>query len=347
MSFKILAPRAVEEAYHRIKNYVTRTRLIESPELNNLLGSRIKFKLETEQIAGSFKVRGALNALLKLQELNKLPKEIAAFSSGNHAQGIAWAAKELRIKATIYLPEYTAKFKQEAVKKLGANVIVTKTRQEAEDLVIEHEKKGGYIIPPSDHDLVIAGNGTVCYEALQEMVNVDAVFAACGGGGLVSGTYLATKVISPKTKVFAAEPSIANDAAQSVKNGSIVRFKDSPKTIADGARTLGITPRIFHYLKQIDGFYEIDEEEIIFWATYLSELFKINCEPTAALAMSAAYRWLQTQTSKKEVLVILSGGNIEVGHYNKTNNNIVDMVKKLQSNSLITSIAKKLDIAYS
>lgn len=311
MPFKILAPRAVEEAYLRIKNHINRTEIVESAHLNEQLNHRIKFKLEVNQKVGSFKVRGVINALLKLKEQKALPSEIVTFSSGNHGCAVAWACQNLNIKATIYLSQDTDQFKQQLLRDLGANLIITNSRQVAEDLTYQHTLKGAYELPPSNHDQIIAGNGTACYEALQEMISPAAIFASCGGGGLVAGSYLASRMFNPISKIFAAEPLIANDVARSLRANTIYRFKNSPKTIADGARTLGITERLFYYLKRIEGIFEISEAEIIFWAKYLSNLLKINCEPTAAISMAAAYQWLKNQPTRKEVLVILSGGNTQ------------------------------------
>jgi threonine dehydratase len=311
MSFSILQPGVIEEAYKRIQSHVRNTNLVESKELNQELHHDIFFKLETEQKVGSFKVRGVLNTLLSLQEQNKLPHEVVAFSSGNHGQAVAWAANALNIRSTVFLPQNTSLNKQHATSNYGAHVVMTKTRQEAEDLVKEKELQGCYAIPPSDHDLVIAGNGTACYEALREMDAPDAIFASCGGGGLVSGCFLATQLLAPAVKVFAVEPENANDVARSIKQNKIFRFIDSPPSVADGARTLGVSERIFYYLKQTAGVIEVKEEDIIFWTKKLREMLKVNCEPTAALAMAGAFNWLKQQKVRKKILVILSGSNTD------------------------------------
>jgi threonine dehydratase len=328
MSFKILSPRAIEESYHRIKNHIIYTPIARSEELDSLTGHRINFKLENEQKLGSFKTRGALNALLKLKEQANPPQEIVAFSSGNHAKAISYACEELGFKATIVMPKNVPFSKQKAAENKNTKIIITKTRQETEDLVKEIAAKGAYLIPPSDHDMIITGNGTACYEALKEIYKPDAVFVPCGGGGLASGCYLATKLFSNNIKLFAAEPAVANDAHISVRDGTIFRFKDSPNTIADGARTLGISSRTFHYLKQIDGFYDITEQEIIKCMIDINKMLGIMCEPTSALALAACYKWLKHQKSRKEVIVIITGGNIDLQDYiqiTSTNHEISDL----------------------
>ncbi|OYZ38352.1 MAG: serine/threonine dehydratase [Alphaproteobacteria bacterium 16-39-46] len=311
-----MTPDVVTQAYNRIKDFINRTPLLESETLNERLKSRIYFKFEGMQKVGAFKARGALNTLLHLKEQNALPKEVVAYSSGNHAQAVAWAAKQLGIKATVIVPSVASKVKIAATKAYGAEVIVTKERQEAEDLA--HEKsKTCFLLPPYDHDDVIAGQGTVALEAWMEEGNFDAIFAPCGGGGLISGTYLASCLFSKSVKVYACEPQIANDAAESYKTGCIKRFETTPMTIADGTRTLGISERTFQYIKKLAGFYEISEEEIVYWTQWLTHLLKINLEPTCALGMAGAYSWIKRGNYNKKILVIVSGGNMDPSTYLK------------------------------
>ncbi len=309
--FSPMNPDCVEEAYNRIKDDINRTPIKTSALLDKWLGHEIIFKVEGFQKGGSFKTRGALNTLLWLKEQNQLPKKVVGFSSGNHAQAVAIAARKLGVEATLFLPSFTSRIKQQAAKSYGAEIILTETRQEAErrakEMVISD---GAYYLPPYDHDKVIAGQGTSAYEAYKDGISPDAVFATCGGGGWLSGTLLATKLLSPKTKVFGAEPLNANDAARSYKSGEIFAFENSPYTIADGARALSVSERTFHYIKQVDGFYEIADEDIIYWTQWLNHVLKVSVEPTSATAMAGAFQWLKTQDKKRQVLVLLSGGNI-------------------------------------
>ena len=208
------------------------------------------------------------------------------------------------------MPAFVSKIKQQATRSYGAEVILTASRREAEEKTREAEKNGAYLIPPFDSDMEIAGQGTACFEALSDGANPDAIFAPCGGGGLLSGTFLAKQLLKSDTLVFAGEPKQANDATRSYNSGKIVGFSDSPNTIADGAKTLAVAERTFHYLKQLNGFYEVEEEDIIYWTQWLTHLLKTPVEPTSAVAMGAAYQWLTTQKTKQRVLIILSGGNI-------------------------------------
>ena len=310
-TFEILQPAEISITQARIAPYIHRTSLVTSTLLNNWLGHDIIFKPECFQKIGAFKARGAINKLLTLKEQNRLPNHVVAFSAGNHAQGVAWAAQQFGVKATIFLPEIASSIKKQATRSYGAEVIITKTRQEAEDRTAELAEKGAYLIPPYDDDDIITGQGTAAYEALEDLeTKPDAIFAACGGGGLLSGSYLAKTLLSPESKLFGVEPICANDAASSYRERKIYRFEDSPPTIADGVRTLSVSPRTFHYLQQLDGFYEVDEEKIIYWTQWLSHLLKTSLEPTAALAMAGAHTWLKDQKQKQHVLIILSGGNI-------------------------------------
>lgn len=311
MTHSPIPPSAIREAHTRIAPYITRTPLLESHLLNQWLGHTVLFKAESYQRTGAFKARGALNTLLTLKEQDKLPQKVVAFSSGNHAQAVAWAGKQLGVDITIYLPQFVSAVKKQATESYGAKVVITSTRQEAEELCAKAVQEGALLIPPFDHDSVIIGQGTSCLEALEDGAKPDAVFVPCGGGGVTSGTYLATRLLAPETLVYAGEPRQANDASQSYHAGRIIGFDTSPPTIADGVRTPRISERTFQYLRQLNGFYEIEEAEIIYWTQWLTHLLKTSCEPTSAVAMAAAWRWLRTQESAKRVLILLTGGNID------------------------------------
>lgn len=305
-----VTPQHVAEAQARIAAYVHRTPLWQSETLNRNLGHRILFKCENLQKIGAFKLRGATNTLLALKEAGALPSSVCAFSSGNHAQAVAWAARALGVQATIFIPKQASAVKIAATRACGAEVIVTDTRQIAEAAVAEHIARGAAFVHPYDNPLVIAGQGTACLEALEDGAEPDAVFAPCGGGGLMSGTWLATRLMRPQARVFACEPAMANDAHRSVQTGQIVRLDETPMTIADGVRTLAVSERTLSFLKQIDGFYEVDEGDIIGWTQWLTHLLKAVIEPTSAMSMAGVVRWLRTQSAPRTVLVILSGGNI-------------------------------------
>lgn len=314
----MIQPPEIAKAYNRIKPYIHKTPIVSSSHLNQWLGHKISFKVEGLQKIGAFKIRGALNAILTLKEQNNLPKEIVTFSSGNHAQAVALAGKMFGIKVKVFMTKSASSLKKQATIGYGANVITCNTRSEAEQRTFKAKEKGAYFIHPFDDDRIIAGQGTSCYEVLIEGLKPDAIFATCGGGGWLSGSYLAKELLSPKSKIFAGEPANADDAMRSYQTGEIVKYDDSPQTIADGAVPLCVSERTFEYLKKLDGFYNATEEEILYWTQWLSHLLKVSVEPTSAVAMVAAFKWLKSKQSErkhcnnqpKNLLILLSGGNI-------------------------------------
>lgn len=314
-------PKIVTESYTRISKYIHNTPLLYSETLNKMLSNKVYFKMDALQKTGSFKLRGVLNHLLFLKEKNgKLPDKIVAYSTGNHALAMAYCGKLFGIHSRVYLPQNVSPIKKRIAKYYGAEVMEVETRQLAEDLSKKDGEDGFHYLHPSDSDQTIAGAGTVAYEALIEMEErnlglPNAIFASCGGGGLLSGTYLAKEALSPTTKVIGAEPELANDAFTSLKSGEINRFSESPKTVADGLRTLGISERTFNYLKKLDGLFTYSEEEIYYWTAWLMQTTKVTSEPSAAISMAAAYDWLKKNGPNKTILVLISGGNIDPNLY--------------------------------
>jgi len=313
-----LSPQDIGVAYRRIKPYIHHTPLFSSSFLNKRLGHDLTFKMENFQKIEAFKIRGALNSLLGMKEASALPQEIVTFSSGNHAQAVAMAGTMLKVKTTIFIPEFASKVKRQAAEYYGAEIILTKSRQEAELRVKEKERKGCFFLHPYNDENIIAGQGTSCFEALTEMCHTpDAIFAACGGGGWLSGTYLAKELLSPSVKVIAGEPALGNDASRSFRAGKIIALNDSPQTIADGARTIAVGDITFSYLQKLDDFIEVSEREIVYWTQWLHHLLKCSVEPTSAVAMAAAAKWLKSQKQKQRVLILISGGNIDKDMYDK------------------------------
>ncbi len=302
----------IQKAQNRIGKYVHRTPILSSSLLNAWLGHEIFFKAENFQKIGAFKARGACNTLAWLIEQGEIPKKIVANSSGNHAQAVAYAARQFEIPVTIFMPDYSSKVKIQATRSYGAEVVLSKTRDITDQKVREAAaEQGVYWIPPYNHEQVICGQGTAVNEALSELDNIDAVFAPCGGGGLLSGSLLATRGLSPSTQVMGVEPLNANDAAESLRKGSIQRLSGPPDTLADGAMTMAVGDITFEYLKQLDDFYEIEEKYIVYWTQWLTHLLKCRLEPTCAMTMEAVWRWLRTKDSKQRVLMVISGGNMD------------------------------------
>ncbi|NVJ60114.1 MAG: serine/threonine dehydratase [Gammaproteobacteria bacterium] len=303
----------IEQAYGRIHSRIHKTPVVTSKLLNQWLGHQILFKAECLQKVGAFKARGALNTIAHAVEQNISLKHIVANSSGNHAQGVAWAAQQYNIPATIFMPENVSRVKAQATANYGANVVLLETRAQVDAAVEQAAEDAETLwIPPYNHQDVIAGQGTAALEAFDQIdATVDALFAPCGGGGLVSGSLITARAMSPKTKVIGVEPLEANDAAESLRAGVIKPLKHPATTIADGARTPSVGPITFEHLQELDGFYEAEEKEIIYWTQWLTHLLKLNIEPTSAMSMIGVKQWLKNQKKSKTVLVILTGGNID------------------------------------
>ncbi|WP_088330657.1 serine/threonine dehydratase [Lacimicrobium sp. SS2-24] len=302
----------VHAASERIQPFVHRTPIVNSSLLDAWLGHQVFFKLECLQRTGAFKLRGATNVLAWLKEQDQLPERIVANSSGNHAQAIAYAAALFDIPATIFSTQNVSRVKAAATEYYGAQLKLFTTRPEADEAVkMAAEEPGTLWIPPFNHAQIIAGQGTAALEALQDLKQVDGVFAPCGGGGLLSGTLLATKALCPEAEVIGAEPLAANDAANSLRTGEIVSLEGPAQTLADGAATPSVGDLTFPLLQQLDGFYEVDEVQIAYWTQWLQHLLKIHVEPTCAMTMAAVVGWLQERPQPSKALVIISGGNID------------------------------------
>jgi threo-3-hydroxy-L-aspartate ammonia-lyase len=302
----------VIQAKRRISQFISRTPIVTSSILNNWLGHDVLFKAECLQRIGAFKARGACNFVTSLLEQGHAPKHIVANSSGNHAQAVAWSATRFGIASTIYMARTASSIKVQGTAAYGAKVVLCDTRAEADRQVEEASKQPNtWWVPPFDHDWIIAGQGTAVLEALWEVGEVDAMFAPCGGGGLLSGSLISARALSPKAQVVGVEPAVANDAAESLRTGTIQGLRAAPETLADGVMTPRVGEITFEYLKQLDGFFTVDEETIRYWTQWLNHLLKIRIEPTSALAMGGVTQWLLRQSSPKKVLVVLSGGNID------------------------------------
>jgi threonine dehydratase len=307
----------IKKAHNRIKNHVVKTPLLTNQIINKKFGADIYFKCENFQNTGSFKFRGVMNKMLKFKEDNGFfPEKIVAVSSGNHAHAVAYVAQKFGVKALIFMEKKVSPYKVASTKSYGAEVVLTNTKKETE-IFAEEKIKEGYVYFHSSNDVdIVCGQGTSPLEAIEEAkefnVEFDAIFAPCGGGGLVTSSYLAGQIQENKPKVYAVEPAIANDTAITYRTGKVHVFEDSPNSIADGARTLKISDHNIPYLFKLDGVYEIEEENIIKWTQIVSSRLRILIEPTGALGMGAAEKFLKEYKGEKrpKLLVILSGGNM-------------------------------------
>ncbi len=310
----------ITQAKNRIQNYIVKTPILTNQILNQKLGAEIFFKCENFQTTGSFKLRGAANKILRFREENGyFPKKVVAVSSGNHAQAVAYLAKQFGIEALIYMEEKASPYKVKITRSYGAQVVLTKTKKETEILAEEKIKEGYLYIHSSNDEDILCGQGTTCLEAIQEIGDVDVVFAPCGGGGLIAGSYLAGQQQKIPPRVFAAEPKNANDTAISYRTGKIYSFEETPNSIADGTKTLKPSALTFPYIQKLNGVLEIEEEEIIRFTQIVSASLKIFIEPTSALGIAACAQFLKNEkpAKKLKILVILSGGNMSGETANK------------------------------
>ncbi len=319
----------IQQAHQRIKPFINETPVVTSSQLNQWLGHDIYFKAECLQKIGAFKARGGCNAIQVLLEKHADVKRVVAQSSGNHAQAVAWAASQFKIPATIFMPSFASKVKAQATRAYGAEVIQFDTRQEVDQTVEQAAaEEGVFWVPPFNDYSVIAGQGTAAKEAIAQVSQpVDALFAPCGGGGLISGSLVATRELQPKAQVIAAEPLAGDDAYRSYQTGQIQRLDDAPKTLADGAMTLSVGDKTLEHIKHLDDFFVVEETPMAYWTQWLQHLLKMHVEPTSAMTMDAVCQWLRKQSSKKQVIVIVSGGNVDV-----------DMMQKIWSTDHLTNM---------
>jgi threonine dehydratase len=296
----------IRAAALRISPYIHRTPLLSSRSLSERAGVEVRLKCENLQRAGSFKIRGAMNALLQLDPEQRR-RGVVAFSSGNHAQGVALAAKLLGIPATIVMPEGSVAMKVQATEGYGAKVVMAGVTAATRDTVARElaEKTGAAVIPPFDHEHIIAGQGTAALEIVEEWPDVASIITPLGGGGLLSGTALAAR----GKDVYGVEPEAGNDGERSFHGGSIVTI-DPPKTIADGARTLAIGRRNFAVIREhVRDVVSVDDEvllETVKWAMYRT---KLVIEPTGALGLAALFAGKIKPIGP--VAVVISGGNLD------------------------------------
>ncbi len=292
-------------AAEKVNTYIHRTPLFPSQTLSKLIGCKLRLKAENLQRAGSFKIRGALNKLLSLSDSER-ERGVVAFSSGNHAQGVALAAKLLGVKATIVMPEDAMPLKVAATKGYGAEVVQSGVNAITRSKIVE--KTGAILVPPFDDPFIVAGQGTIALEVLQDWSEVETIVVPLGGGGLSSGITLAATSINPRIRVYAVEPMAGNDGQLSLRKGQIVSIAP-PKTIADGARTTAIGEIPFSILREkVTDIVTVSDEALLEAVKLLAIYCKLVVEPTGALSVAAL---LQNQIPNSgKTVAVLSGGNI-------------------------------------
>lgn len=301
----------IKEAAKRIQGFAHKTPVLQSFFFNQRTEAELFFKCENFQKVGAFKFRGAFNAISQLTEYDG-KKGIITHSSGNHAQAVALASKMNGYKATIVMPENAPKVKVNAVRDYGAEVVfcesTIESRQETTDQIIS--TTGATFIHPYNNADVIAGQGTSAKELLEEVPGLDIIIAPIGGGGLMSGTAIASKSIKPDIKVLGAEPKLADDAYRSFQAGSIQPVLRTD-TIADGLRT-SLGSLTFQIIKDnVDDIVTVTEESIVRDMRRVWERMKIIIEPSCAVPISALLDG-EVDISGKKVGIILTGGNVDL-----------------------------------
>jgi len=286
-----------------------------STTVDAALGARVFFKCENFQRMGAFKFRGAYNALSCLSVAER-SRGVVAFSSGNHAQAIALAARIQGLSATIVMPADAPASKIAATRGYGGSIVIyDRYRENREEIAARlAAERGLSVIPPYDHPDVIAGAGTATKELIEETGPLDSLFVCLGGGGLLSGAALAAKALNPDCKIFGVEPEAGNDAQRSLRLGSIVRI-EVPKTIADGAQTQALGRYTFEIIRRdVTDILTASDDELVECMRFFATRMKIVVEPTGCLGFAAA-RTLGERLAGQRVGIIVSGGNVDADRY--------------------------------
>ena len=309
----------ISEAFNRIRKYINYTPVMSSRTLDNLFKAKISFKCENFQRIGAFKARGAFNAIIQLSTEER-KRGVVTHSSGNHAQAVSLASTVLGVKSTIIMPRNAPKIKKIATKSYGANVIECDNNQSdiverTNEFIDEH---GSILIHPYNNWQVIHGAGTAAYELLQEEKSLDIILAPIGGGGLISGTSLAVKGLSPSTHVIGVEPLNANDAFKSFKDGTKIYPSIDPDTIADGLRT-SLGDITFEVIKDnVKNIFTVTEKSIIEAMRFIWERMKIIVEPSGAVPLAGLFKINEENLIDIRGLkigLIISGGNIDLSAF--------------------------------
>jgi threo-3-hydroxy-L-aspartate ammonia-lyase len=302
----------VEAAAERLAGHAHHTPVFTSRTADTRTGGRLFFKCENLQRTGSFKFRGAYNALSRLSP-DARARGVLAYSSGNHAQAVAYAGQRLGIHTTIVMPDDAPAVKQAATRGYGGEVVLYDPRAASREAIGKRlaADRGLALVPPFDHPHIIAGQGTAARELIQDVGPLDVLVVPCGGGGLLSGSALSARALAPQCRVIGVEPEGADDATRSFHTRQLQRI-EHPQTIADGARTPSMGALTFPLvLRHVDDMVTVSDEAIVRAVVFLWERLKIVVEPTGAVAAAAIFEHVVAAEGRR-VGVILSGGNVDV-----------------------------------
>lgn len=306
----------VQAAADVLERIAHRTPVLRSRRLDELAGCEVFLKAEHLQRVGAFKFRGAYNALSQLSE-DRRRAGVVAYSSGNHAQAVALAARLLGIPATIVMPHDAPELKVAATEGYGATIVrydrYTQDREAiAADLAARTEAT---VVPPYDHPAVIAGQGTAVKELLEEVSRLDVIVVPLGGGGLLGGSLLSVAAVSPRTQVWGVEPEAGDDGRRSLEAGKIITI-DPPRTIADGAQTLHLGELTFPIIREhVAGIVTATDDQLVEAMRVIASTLKQVVEPTGALGLAALLSGAVPVQPGQRVGVVLSGGNVDLARF--------------------------------
>ncbi len=306
-----IQPEQIREAAERIRPIAHRTPVLTSRSFDAEAGLHAHFKCENLQRGGAFKIRGAANFIFSIPR-EDAGRGVVAYSSGNHAQAVAIAARHVGIPATLVMPDDAPRSKVEATRCYGADIVIYDRLRENREAIGARiaAETGATLVPPYDHPWTIAGQGTTALELLEQAPELDALIAPVGGGGLLSGCAIAARSVNPKIRIFGAEPEDANDTFLSFRAGDRVEIAP-PKTLADGLRATRPGAITFPILRELaEDIVLVSEEEIRAAMRFLLTRMKILVEPSGAVP-AAAVLFHKLPAGIRSVGVILSGGNVD------------------------------------
>jgi threo-3-hydroxy-L-aspartate ammonia-lyase len=303
----------IRAARERVRPHVHRTPVLTSRLVDERIGARVFFKCEIFQKVGAFKARGAFSRLTLLSPEER-SRGVVAFSSGNHAQAVALAARELGVRATIVMPTDAPALKITATRGYGAHVVLYdrlggESREDAARRIVEEE--GATLVPPFDDDAVIAGQGTLALELLEDVPDLEVIVTPCGGGGLLSGTAVAAKGLNPGIRLWGVEPEAGDDMKRSVEKGEPVSIP-LPATIADALQTTRPAERTVAIVRALtEGILTVSDLELRRAMAFLASRLKIVVEPGGAAAFAALLHGKVPGAAGRKIGVVLSGGNVD------------------------------------
>jgi threo-3-hydroxy-L-aspartate ammonia-lyase len=305
----------VAAAHERIAAVAHRTPVMRSATANLRTGATLFFKCENLQRIGAFKIRGAYNAVAQFDHAQR-EGGVITFSSGNHGQAIALAAQRLGVKAVVVMPHDAAEMKRAATQGYGGEVVGYDRYGEdpAEVVARIAQQRGMTFIPPFDHPHVMAGQGTLAKELVEEVGALDMIVTPVGGGGLLSGCATVMRALCPQAEIVGVEPEAGNDAQQSVERGEIVRIA-TPQTIADAAQSRSLGRHTFPVLQQLGArIVTVSDDQLVDTMKFFASRMKLVVEPTGCLGAAAVFNG-KVDVAGKRVGVVLSGGNVDLARF--------------------------------